>query len=134
MRGKIQLIGVTVSFWLPLVTPDTETFTNYSDYVSKEVYFAVGDHTCIALTLLHSERPKLHTILAFLSAIGLTCQRQGITSLAGSGISSIKYCHVFWYLVCFLTVHREERHCTPWNNHLPYCTQKGHSCMQFWPF
>ena len=24
------------------------------------------------LTLLHSERPKLHTILAFLSAIGLT--------------------------------------------------------------
>ena len=25
-----------------------------------------------ALTLLHSERPKLHTILAFLSAIGLS--------------------------------------------------------------
>ena len=25
------------------------------------------------LTLLHSERPKLHTILAFLSAIGLKC-------------------------------------------------------------
>ena len=26
----------------------------------------------MALTLLHSERPKLHTILAFLSVIGLT--------------------------------------------------------------
>ena len=25
-----------------------------------------------SLTLLHSDRPKLHTILAFLSAIGLT--------------------------------------------------------------
>ena len=25
------------------------------------------------LTLLHSERPKLYTILAFLSAVGLTC-------------------------------------------------------------
>ena len=25
------------------------------------------------LTLLHSERPKLHTILAFMSAIGLKC-------------------------------------------------------------
>ena len=27
----------------------------------------------LGLTLLHSERPKLHTILAFLSAIGLRC-------------------------------------------------------------
>ena len=26
-----------------------------------------------ALTLLHSDRPKLYTILAFLSAIGLKC-------------------------------------------------------------
>ena len=26
---------------------------------------------CLILTLLHSERPKLYTILAFLSAIGL---------------------------------------------------------------
>ena len=25
----------------------------------------------LSLTLLHSERPKMHTILAFLSAIGL---------------------------------------------------------------
>ena len=27
---------------------------------------------CLTITLLHSERPKLYTILAFLSAIGLT--------------------------------------------------------------
>ena len=27
------------------------------------------------LTLLHSERPKLYTILAFLSAIGLTASK-----------------------------------------------------------
>ena len=27
--------------------------------------------TSLALTLLHSKRPKLHTILAFLSAVGL---------------------------------------------------------------
>ena len=26
-----------------------------------------------SITLSHSERPKLHTILAFLSAIGLSC-------------------------------------------------------------
>ena len=30
------------------------------------------------LTILHSERPKLHTILAILSAIGLKLQRGGI--------------------------------------------------------
>ena len=30
-------------------------------------------HLKLCLTLLHSERPKLHTILAFLSAIGLNC-------------------------------------------------------------
>ena len=29
------------------------------------------------LTLLHSERPKLHTILAFLSAIGLMLRKMG---------------------------------------------------------
>ena len=29
-------------------------------------------NTCVALTLLHSKRPKLHRVLAFLSAIGLT--------------------------------------------------------------
>ena len=28
--------------------------------------------TAVVLTLLHSERPKLYTILAFLSVIGLT--------------------------------------------------------------
>ena len=30
-----------------------------------------GKNSIVALTLLHSERPKLYTILAFLSAIGL---------------------------------------------------------------
>ena len=30
----------------------------------------------ITLTLLHSERPKLHTILAFLGAIGLSNHRK----------------------------------------------------------
>ena len=29
-------------------------------------------HSIFSLTLLHSERPKLYAILAFLSAIGLT--------------------------------------------------------------
>ena len=36
------------------------------------------------LTLLHSERPKLYTILAFLSAIGLiSCILQGSHDLYG---------------------------------------------------
>ena len=30
---------------------------------------------CSCLTLLHSERPKLYTILAFLNAIGLKAER-----------------------------------------------------------
>ena len=34
-------------------------------------HFALLYHVLIFLILLHSERPKLHTILAFLSAIGL---------------------------------------------------------------
>ena len=32
-----------------------------------------GRKTTIQLTLLHSERPKLYTILVFVSAIGLKC-------------------------------------------------------------
>ena len=31
--------------------------------------------SCSALTLLHSERPKLHTNLAFMCAIGLIMQQ-----------------------------------------------------------
>ena len=40
----------------------------------------------LTLTLLHSERPKLHTILAFLSAIGLTTHEANIsiTLICGS--------------------------------------------------
>ena len=37
-------------------------------------------HIGLLLTLLHSERPKLHTILAFLSAIGLNGCRQDANS------------------------------------------------------
>ena len=36
---------------------------------SKKLRMIWSGH--MGLTLLHSERPKLHTILAFLSAIGL---------------------------------------------------------------
>ena len=38
--------------------------------LSHESFFAGILHM---ITLLHSERPKLYTILAFLSAIGLSC-------------------------------------------------------------
>ena len=40
----------------------------------------------LTLTLLHSERPKLHTILAFLSATGLTTHEANIsiTLICGS--------------------------------------------------
>ena len=46
---------------------------------------------CTIFTLLHSERPKLYTILAFLSAVGLNC--------------------FTWCVICILQVHP--------NNHRP---------------
>ena len=36
------------------------------------LYHLLSSLKASPLTLLHSERPKLHTILAFLSAIGLS--------------------------------------------------------------
>ena len=39
----------------------------------------------LTLTLLHSERPKLHAILAFLSAIGLTQLAFIISKVQGGG-------------------------------------------------
>ena len=41
------------------------------------------------LTLLHSERPKLHRVLAFLSAIGLYSKNEGG---GGGGAASQKVC------------------------------------------
>ena len=40
------------------------------DYCVKDLGPVVEKNAC--LSLMHSERPKLYTILAFLSAIGLT--------------------------------------------------------------
>ena len=44
--------------------------------VSHQVFLLL----CSALTLLHTERPKLHTILAFLSAVGLIMQQLFVTA------------------------------------------------------
>ena len=46
--------------------------------VCKFGYF----HLC-CLTLLHSERPKLYTILALLTAIGLKCSMETLARLHG---------------------------------------------------
>ena len=42
------------------------------DLLLQASIHALGKMFSQHLTLLHSERPKLHTVLAFLSAIGLT--------------------------------------------------------------
>ena len=47
-----------------------------------------------SLTLLHSERPKLYTILAFLSAIGINSQ---------SGVTCLKFAAVN-FVVCVLAL------------------------------
>ena len=39
-------------------------------------------HSFSSSTLFHSERPKLHTIFAFLSAIGLRCRNSVIVIIA----------------------------------------------------
>ena len=50
----------------------TSVFSNPSAFMSgTSVFSNPSAFLCILLTLLHSERPKLYTILAFLSAIGL---------------------------------------------------------------
>ena len=47
-----------------------EQYRKYSS--GSRFYLSLGLAVCVSvLTLLHSGRPKLHTILAFLSAIGL---------------------------------------------------------------
>ena len=64
----------------------------------------------LVLTLLHSERPKLYAILAFLSAVGLntgTCFQQSTTTLC----SSFMYLKLMYYtsskvkaqLLCFFS-------------------------------
>ena len=59
------------------------------------------------LTLFHSERPKLYTILAFLSAIGLRNKVNGYT-VRGSN----SYHFHFWYLVCEgQLLHEQIRSC-----------------------
>ena len=45
-----------------------------------------------SLTLLHSERPKLHTILAFLSAIGLKFYLKFFFFLMGKALSDKLSC------------------------------------------
>ena len=59
-----------------------------STHIQKNLHFYIqcrhkdrDDLAPFVLTLLHSERPKLYTILAFLSAIGLTEKFQMIRSL-----------------------------------------------------
>ena len=46
-----------------------ETYVNSADPVQMPQNVGFEQD----LTLLHSERPKLHTILVFLSAVGLNC-------------------------------------------------------------
>ena len=49
------------------------------------LFFSMSEHSrecCYTLTLLHSERPKLHTVLAFLSAVGL----KNVFKLSGAKI------------------------------------------------
>ena len=44
----------------------------YTCFISRELYLlTICSRPSSSLTLLHSEMPKLYTILAFLSAIGL---------------------------------------------------------------
>ena len=67
---------------LPIALRGPATYKSYSSMTVCKHYFLQTSiaNTCIIvdelfqgmpLTLLHSERPKLHTILVFLSVIGL---------------------------------------------------------------
>ena len=51
-------------------------YSKYLDFtqhfIHQVMYYTCGPINKASLTLLHSERPKLHTVLAFLSATGLT--------------------------------------------------------------
>ena len=42
-------------------------------FEGKNSFLQLYGYSVTQLTLLHTERPKLYTILAFLSAIGLSC-------------------------------------------------------------
>ena len=65
-------------------------------YYFCKAFFPLAFYPKCFLTLLHSERPKLHTILAFLSAIGLK------DNFTASGIEM--------FLLFFLS-HKQQR-CT----------------------
>ena len=48
---------------------DIADLSTFKCHTSSKLRFGKVDH--FTLTLVHSERPKLHTILALLSAVGL---------------------------------------------------------------
>ena len=73
------------------------------------------DQVLFLLTLLHSERPKLYTILAFLSAIGLRVDPYSIVRQLGgknenSGVASPESVpiHLNHYPTNFMFVSREK--------------------------
>ena len=69
--------------------------------------------TC--LILLHPERPKLHTILAFLSAIGLTLKENIVVEFANS-VDPVDHLDLQFALLSLILLH------------------SGQNCIQFWPF
>ena len=62
---------------------------------SSNIYF----YLLSILTLLHSERPKLYTVLAFLSVIGLNYQTKQKIEWAALGIT---FCFLLWRMWCTL--------------------------------
>ena len=83
------------------------------------------------LTLLHTERPKLHTILAFLSAVGLMIAaffRKYSIWLKGKGYTFRKENPCIEVLICFF---HKERIITQFSSNT-FSTIKEKGVSNFW--
>ena len=67
-------------------------------YTQDLIFFYTGPHAHIFLTLLHSERPKLHRVLAVLSALGLKSNKL-LCFLFSSGLAYV-FLFFFWPGLC----------------------------------
>ena len=70
----------------------------------------------ITLTLLLSEQPKLHGVLAFLSAVGLTCWWwMDYLDRSISSVRGVRFMSVLFYL-SLTKISISGKQCRPWSN------------------
>ena len=65
-----------------MLIPTFDTSKNKKILQKKMIFMSFESTIVFLLTLLHSERPKLYTILAFLSAVGFMSKQKSVKCMS----------------------------------------------------